>query len=657
VKDNREGRAEPRGGKEESQMYAAEMTRRRRPLSRSYYSLMQRGMIALAASLVIASNSLAQDYVDDDEEMLDPIVVTATRTETPASHTGSSVSVITADEIKSSLQSTVTEVLASVPALDVVRTGSYGSATSIFVRGASSGGTLVLIDGIELSDPSGMGRAPDIDHLTLDNVARIEVVRGPQSTLYGSDALGGVVNIITKKGDGPPSGSVTLEGGSHSSYREALTAQGGMGAFDYSVSLSRFDTDGISSADEAFGNTEKDGYSNTTFGGSFGFSLSDKVDLGVLVRYVDVDMDIDDGAGAGGDDPDHVYLVEQFVAGTKATFGLSDDRWRHSVGLSVTDFHRDDIDPGESTSYFDGQMLKGDWQGTFAINDANKLTFGIEHELEKGESTWATETDAQTTGLFVQDQMKLGERVFATVGARVDSHSEFGTHATGRAALAYAPMGKGTRISASLGTGFKAPALSELSMNPGLDPEELLAFDVGLEQRFRDDDLVLGVSLFHNDFENQIAWDDVGFTYYNTGEADAQGVEFAASFKTEFGLSVKATYTYTDATEDGAVAIRRAPHKATLRIGYRAPRGAEFGLSVAYVGETDDKDFSPPWPAPPLDVKLESYTLVGLTASCRIKEKLDIFCRVDNLFDEAYTQAYGYGTPGTTVRLGTKIAF
>jgi len=609
------------------------------------------GITAIAALLALRGGAFAQEDVDEGVT-LGEIVVTATRTETPVVEVGSSVTVITSEEIDRSLNSTVAEMLSEVPAIDVVRTGSYGSATSVFIRGARPGHTLVLIDGIELSNPIGIGRSPDINHLTLDNVERIEVVRGPQSTLYGSDALGGVVNVITKTGDGPPGGSFAFEGGSHSSFGEAVTARGRLNTFDYSISLSRLDTDGISSADEAFGNTEDDGYSNTTFSSSFGFAPSIGKHLRLLVRYVDTETEIDDGGGAGADDPDRVNLAQQFVVGAKAKLGLPDDRWRHSVGLSVTDFYRDDIDPAESTSYFDGQMLKGDWQGAFEVNEANTLTIGVEHEIERGVSTWQSESDAQTTALFIQDHAELTEGLFATLAARTDVHSEFGLHATGHAAFSYSPAASGARISATLGTGFRAPSLNQLAYNPALEPEESVAFDIGVEQQFRDGDLVLGATFFRNDFDNMIKWDIPSTNYANVRVAESEGVEIVSSIKTEKGLSVTASYTYTNATEDAGPAIRRPRNKASLRIGYRTRRGFDIGLSAAYVGDTDDTDFGTGLP-----VVLPSYTLVGVRASARINEKFEIFGRVDNLFDEEYETAYGYGTPGLTFHLGTKASF
>jgi vitamin B12 transporter len=608
----------------------------------------------LAAGMALGGSAFAREFDGDDE--LDEIVVTATRTETPVAEVGSSVTVITADEIERSRQSSVVELLRDVPAVDVVRTGSYGSSTTVFIRGAKSEQTLVLIDGIEINDPMGLGRGANLAHLTTDNIERIEVVRGPQSTLYGSDALGGVINVITKKGSGPPTATISIEGGTHSTFREAVTAAGGTEVFDYSVSLSRFDTEGISSASEAFGNTEKDGYSNTTFSGSLGWAPAEGTRINVLLRYVDAETEIDDGAGAGNDDPDRVFLSKQIIAGTKAKFGLPGDRWRQSVGLAFTNFHRDDVDPGESTSDFDGRLLKGDWQGDFVLNDTNKLTFGIEHEIEKGESTWTADSDARTTGVFVQDQMGLGDTLFATLGARTDSHDRFGTHATYRAAVSVLPAGKGTKISATVGSGFKAPSLNQLAYNQDLEPEELTAFDVGLEQRFREGDVAVAATYFRNDFTNLIKWDGsvMPGTYNNIGGADAEGVELAASLKTEAGFSIRATYTYTDATEDGLPAIRRPKEKAGLHIGYRARRGGDISMSLAYFGETDDLDFST-WPATP--VTLSRYTLVGITASCRVGEKIEVFGRIDNLLDEDYLTAYGFGTPGLTVIVGTKASF
>lgn len=609
--------------------------------------------LALGALLALAPAPVASGQEEDEE--IAEIVVTATRTATPSEEVASSVTVITSGEIQRKQQATVLEVLRDVPALDVSQSGGTGRQTSVFIRGTKSSHTLVLIDGIELNNPIGIGRGVELAHMTVDNIERIEIVRGPQSTLYGSDALGGVINIITKKGKGEPSYSFFIDGGSYKTLREIVTASGSTERLNYSVSASRLDTEGFSAASEAYGNTEKDGYGNTSFCGTLGLTSSSDFKADFLLRFTDAKSEIDDGGGPGADDPDRVNNFRQFVVGAKTHFRLMDGRWKQSVGLSLVDHHREDIDPGEFESTFDGRLVKLDWQNNFALNETSKLVFGAELESEKGSSTWQAESDAQLAGLYVQDQMKFADSFFATVGARVDIHSTFDTHATYRATGAYAFGESGTKVSATLGTGFKAPSLYQLyssSGNLGLKPEESTAWDLGVEQRLLENKVSLSITYFKNDFENLIAWAWTGpgpwdGEYQNIERAESKGVEFEASFKPTGDLTIGTSYTYTDATEAGAEALKRPKNKAGLSVNYRFLDKGNVNFGVIYVG--DRKDFG--------GVTLEAYALVNLAVSYDLTEKVKLIGRIENLLNREYEEVYGYGAPGLSAYVGVKATF
>ena len=286
---------------------------------------------------------------------VDPLVVTATRTVTPQKRVGSAVTVISAEELQQLGHVMVADALRSVAGVDVVRSGGVGRTTSIFIRGANSGHSLVLLDGVELNDPISAGNTPDLAHLTLEQVERIEIVRGPQSTVYGSDALGGVVQIVTKKGGGSMAPKLELESGSFGTYRGLLEMKGGEGGLHYALSGSHLEQDGISAAHEGLGNTEKDGYRNTSFNGSLSYEAGRNVVLGLTGRTVQTKGDIDNGAGSGGDDPNYQSEADRYFLKSFAEISLLEGRWIQTLGVSFSQHDRDlfnDTDEGSSLGFF-----------------------------------------------------------------------------------------------------------------------------------------------------------------------------------------------------------------------------------------------------------------------------------------------------------------
>ncbi len=642
-----------------------------------------KGLISILLSLTLFVSFPFSLFAQEKEVTLGKVVVTATRVETPMEEIASSVTVISSEEIERKKKTHVMEILRGIPGLDVVRTGGAGKNTSVFIRGANSEHTLVMIDGVEVNDPISPGRSYDFAHLTVDNIERIEVIRGPQSTLYGSDAIGGVVNIITKKGEGKPKFFLSAEGGSFTTFREATGISGGNKWVNYSFALSRFDTEGISTASKKDGNYERDGYENTSLSAKLGFKPMDNLGIDFILRYMDAKTELDNFAGVGGDDPNYVQKSNQFLFKTQVGLSLFDQVWSQKLGLALNDHNRDIKNKKDSQHPFDyekgrydGQLLKFDWQHHLQLHKTNALTFGLEYEREEGKSKYYWESlwgpgqsifpkkTANIKGYYIQDEIKLWDRLFATLGIRIDDHSRFGSETTYRVAPAYLIKETDTKIKGTFGTGFKAPTLYQLFApatlwgpigNKDLKPEKSKGWDFGVEQNFFKNRVTLGATYFRNDFKDLIQF-DWGQGYINIAKAKTEGVELFASAKPIDDLTLRINYTYTD-TEDkttGETLIRRPKNKIGFDLNYRFLKRGNANLGVIYVGKRDDKDFSI---SPPRRVKLDQYTLVNLAASYDISKNFQLFGRVENLLDKEYEEAKGFGTPGLSIFGGIKLSF
>jgi vitamin B12 transporter len=634
--------------------------------------------VALAQNAGSSQPSAQAKQSEESPYQIDELVVTATKVETPAKEVGSSITVVTHQQMEEQQQTYVLDVLRSVPSLDVVQNGGMGQPTSVFIRGAQSEQTLVLVDGIEMNDPTTTGRSFDFSNLTTDNIERIEILRGPQSTLYGSNAIGGVINIITKTGEGKPNGFLSLEGGSYASFRESGEVNGGNKKVRYSFGFSRQDTDGISAADEKYGNTEKDGYGNTTFSGKLSLTPASNLNIDVIYRRVDAKADMDNSGGAGGDDPNYTSDTTQNYLRTQAKFSLFSSIWEQKIGFSFTDQERDyrnDTDaahPYDSlVSNYNGRTYKVDWQNDFKIHKTNILTMGIESEEETAESNYHSESaygpydsafaekDARTTGYYLQDQIKLFGAWFTTLGVRVDDHSRFGTEATYRIASAYVIDSTGTKFKASLGTGFKAPSLYQLYSsygNQNLQPEESTGWDVGIEQSFMKEKLAFDAAYFNNDFKNLVDFNSSTYQYANIAKAKTQGLEVSASLHASGSLVFRGSYTYTDAKDKitGLDLLRRAKNKVGFDVNYSIRENGNINLNVTYVGKRADVDYSTyPYPR----VEMPRYVLANLAASYNLTKNLQIFGRINNLFNRDYEEVIGYGTPKISAFGGVRILF
>ncbi|MBI4396669.1 MAG: TonB-dependent receptor [Elusimicrobia bacterium] len=626
---------------------------------------------SLAAFLAVSAS--AANRIDDTTVSLEPLVITATRLETPERELASSVTVITRKEIEASQKSSVSEVLRGHPALDVVRTGGPGSNVAVFTRGGNSGHTLVMIDGVEAADPSSTDRSYDLAHLNVDNVERIEIIRGPQSTLYGSDAIGGVINVITKKGAGRPKFFALTEGGAYNTSRAEAGVSGGTGRMNYSVEGSRLYTGAISAQAKRLGATERDGYGSSSLSGRVGLASAENWGVDVVSRYASARSQID----STNDDPNYNVDNRQLFLRTEGRLGLRDGFWKQKAGVSITDHDRDFENPvdtlnpsSSSRDSYDSRILKADWQSDLRLHPANTLTTGVETERESAEinndsvsafgpySSKFTDKVARTNGYYAQDQIRLGESFFATLGGRLDDHDRFGSAATYRVTSAYWFHPSATKFKATYGTGFKAPSLFQLYSSFGnntLDPEESVGWDAGVEQQIAGGRGSLGATYFRNDFDRLIDYDSASSSYKNVREASTKGVELLGSFRPIQGLVLKANHTVTD-TEDkstGQDLLRRAKQKSGASASWDFGKG-DTHLGLVYVGKRDDLNFNV-YPAP--RVILASYALVNLGASYEVLPHLRLFGRVENALDKEYEEVFGYGSPGRGFYAGVKAAF
>ncbi len=321
------------------------------------------------------------------------IVVSAGRVPTAAEDVSSSVSTVTAAELERWQVQTLPEALQMLPGVHLTRNGGLGQRAAIFVRGTDGDRVLVLVDGIEINDPSSTGRRADLTMLNATDIERVEVLRGSQSALYGADAMGGVINIVTKRGEGPTSFSLLGEAGSFKTWRGAASLSGATGIVDYAVSVTRVESEGISAANEADGNTEKDGYDWTAVSARVGIAPLENLSVDLVARYTDTSADYDAGAGEGGDAEGNVADTESILLGGTIKLGLLDSTWQQAVSASVASHDREFVS-GWGNNWFDSEVAKAGWQHDVYLNDANVLTAGIEVEAEKAETDGLPEVDS-----------------------------------------------------------------------------------------------------------------------------------------------------------------------------------------------------------------------------------------------------------------------
>ncbi len=648
--------------------------------------------IFLCSSFSYAQSNIIQKTDSVGYYKLNDVVITATKTPTNTLELANSISVIDSTQISNSNYNNVFDVLKNETGISFTRQGGNGTLSNLYIRGANSSHTLVLIDGVEVNltnDPSGVY---DFSALPIDNIERVEVLRGPQSTLYGSDALAGVINIISKKGNGTPKFSLLTEGGSYNSYKAQFGVNGSLQKLNYSVALSRTGSDGFSVASEKYGNTEKDGYNFNNASALIGYRISENSEISFYSRFLKSESDNDQFGGEFGDDPTYLTNQEEFSIRGEGKIKLFDGLWNQKFGLSFLRNVRNNSYDTSSASInypfyvndyswanYDGRKYKLDWQNDFQLGKSNLLTAGLEFEIEESASEYYAFNyvpdpfspdiasvipmqDASTFGVFVQDQLKFDEGFFVSLGARLDDHNKFGSQFTYRIAPAYMLWETGTKFKVTIGTGFKAPSLYYLYDpaygNENLNPEESFGWDFGIEQYLFAQNLSIGTTFFYNKFSDMFGFDYVTFKTININQAVTKGVEIFLEAKPIDKISLKANYTFTDARDMSRNSsnfdkklLRRPESKIGFYTSYSFIPKANINAEVIWVGVREDIDFSTYQ-----RTELKGYVLINFAAHYDVFDFLRLNVRTENILDIDYEDVYGYGTAGLSFYGGIKLS-
>ncbi|MGW8705092.1 TonB-dependent receptor plug domain-containing protein [Brevundimonas sp. NPDC055814] len=642
-----------------------------------------------AASLLAAVPAFAAEVLDQQAAAPDvagragataveDVVVTANRSAQPIERVGASVTVLTQAAIEARQTPAVVELLAQTPGVSFTRNGGVGASTGVNIRGAESQHTVVLIDGVKLNDPSSTQGGFNFGNLLIGDTARIEVLRGAQSTLWGSQAIGGVVNIVTAEPTEALQGSLDAEAGA----RGTTYFRGGVGGanerLSWRLAASRYDTDGFSAFAKG---TEDDGYTNTGLSGRLNVKVTDAVSLDLRSVWSSGRNDFD----AFNGDSREYGKTQELVAYAGLNFDLLDGRFRNRIGYAHTDTDRRNFNPDNKvqTLTFDaeGQNRRWEYQGAFAFTEALNATFGLEHEKSEMKTRSPGDWDpnpafgrgeAELNSAYGQLQWTVLDGLTLTGGLRYDDHAQYGDNLLGQVAAAWALNEGDTVVRASWGQGFRAPGLYELYSEYGnltLQPEEFDSWEIGVEQRLFDR-AVVSATYFNRQADNEIRYNGCStpstdplctvngagrWGYYrNVQKTEAQGVELVGRVDVTERLSVSANYTWTDAKSasgatDGKRLTRRPQHMANFAADYAFAFGLKTGVAVRYVGETFNNDTN--------TVKVGAYTLVDLRASYPINDTLEVYGRIENAFDEDYQTVLNYGAPGQGVFGGVRVRF
>lgn len=622
-------------------------------------------MLLLSSSALIAVLATGSTANAQGVTQLEGITVySANKTPTEASKVGSSVDIITEKQLASQSRTFVRDYLEQLPGVNFTQNGPPGSTQSISLRGANAGYVKVLVDGIDISDPSATTTQAAFEHLLVGDVSRIEVLKGSQSGLYGGDAVGGVISIETKRATKLGfSQSGGAEYGAYNTFRGAYT--GGYAAADgsnVSFTVQGVDTDGFSAA--AAGH-EDDGYQNLTFSGRGEYILSPSMKIFFAARALDAENNYDGfppPTYSLGDTNDFGKTNQQ--AGRVGTeFSFFDGAFQNTLAIQGMKVERDSFSNGVSSGWFDGDRVKGEYKGVLAFNDRLSLLAGADWEQTGADNASLTSRQtADVTGVYAQLMMEPIDGLVLTGGGRIDDHSAFGNFNTYRLTAAYLVPGTETKFRASRATGFRAPSLDELYGsyafapdygNPNLDPEESTSWDAGIEQGFLDGRVKLAATYFELDTDNLILYNfscgaPGALCLTNVaGTTQRKGVELSAVTLITSGLAITTGYTYVDTELDSGDRLPRVPrHNFVVGFDYQPIDKVELNVTAKYVADTIDSN----------TLALDDYFLVSAKASYEFVPGWKAYVRGENLLDEDYQTTTGYNTPGLTVYGGLQFA-
>jgi vitamin B12 transporter len=616
----------------------------------------------LACAPLVCFGQEASPTPSPSEMESEPIVVTATRFDIPLELSPASVSVINSEDFEQKQIERVSDALREVPGLSVVQTGTAGQLTSVFTRGLRSEHTQVLLDGIPINQ--GLQGAFNFADLTIDDIDRIEVVRGPQSTLYGPRALAGVIQIFTKQGTGTPEAMVAAEGGSYDTFREWSQSDGKIGDFDYSVGASRLDTDNA---------RPNNNYRNTAAITDVGWSPDEQLRIGSLFTYSVSDT----GNPNTIFDPrpiDH-FLTERWLIGPHIDWKPT-EWWQHKLIISY-DHERQINDPNEdgfvgpTRALFERTQV--DYQNDLRPTSWLTLTSGFFYsrvnagqerpfvlQIFGPQPTFVSDHTEEVAG-FLQATLTPIENLIFVAGGRFDHFNQFGGVWTYRVAGSYKIDKTNTTLHSSAATGFSPPSSQDkiFGNNFGLKPEHDFGWDIGVRQELWENRVAVGLTYFHNDLSNAIGSNGL-FQTLNLGAAETQGLEAELRAQPIANLVFTASYTYLDAektsSEDitqlqGARLPRRPRNEVYVSASYLWWKKLRIVVEAKFVNAREELNFGGP------NFDIEDYSFVNIAAEYEVNQHVSIFGRIDNLANEHYSEVFGFPALGRAAYGGVKVRF
>ena len=604
----------------------------------------------LILSFLLSEYSYSQELDTNslNSSEIENITIRSTRIPAGAKDIGSSLYIISEDQIKARGFKDAIDAISSAPGVTSKQNGSFGGVGTIRIRGASSSQTLVLVDGVPVNDSSSPAGGYNFEYLNTSNIQSIEVLKGSQSTLWGSDAIGGVINIYTKQPESTSFGA-SAEIGSFGLKRGSADINFAGSNSRFRVSTSKTSVDGISKADEKDGNSEDDGFESESY------SMSGSIDLDSLIlkgslSYMESQVEYDSyGFATGVQDGDERSNTDEFIGSISAFFDLFDDKLQNSIFISQSDINRDYYSNGSFSFGAEGKRELIRYQGNIEVNEFNKVAFGLESEESK------VDVDESTIdGSFLLYEFRPNSKIIISTGIRNDDHEGFGSKTTRRISGTFKPSDN-LIIRSSWGEGFKVPTIFQstyfccgaTSANSSIRPETSTSYDFGFELFFNEMNSNFSITYFDQDINDQINFSFGVGGYENIDKVNSEGFEIALDYQISKLMSLYLNYSYIDSVDgNGSSLFYVAKDSAEAGLIYE-PNNSFSGSIIARYNGSESSSYG----------KIDSWIRFDVNGSYKLSGTNELYFRIENLLDEEYQQIFGYGTPERSGFIGLRSKF
>ena len=579
---------------------------------------------------------------------IENITIRSTRIPAGAKDIGSSLYIISEDQIKARGFKDAIDAISSAPGVTSKQNGSFGGVGTIRIRGASSSQTLVLVDGVPVNDASSPAGGYNFEYLNTSNIQSIEVLKGSQSTLWGSDAIGGVINIYTKQPESTSFGA-SAEIGSFGLKRGSADINFSGSNSRFRVSTSKTSVDGISKADERDGNSEDDGFESESY------SMSGSIDLESLtlkgsLSYMESQVEYDSyGFVTGVQDGDEKSNTDEFIGSIAAFFDLFDGKLQNSIFISQSDINRDYYSNGSFSFGAEGKRELIRYQGNIEVNDFNKIAFGLESEESQVDADEST-----IDGSFLLYEFRPNNKIIISTGIRNDDHEGFGSKTTRRISGTFKPSDN-LIIRSSWGEGFKVPTIFQSTYfccgatiaNSSIRPETSTSYDFGFELFFNEMNSNFSITYFDQDINDQINFSFGIGGYENIDKVNSKGFEVALDYQISKLMSLYLNYSYIDSVDgNGSSLFYVAKDSGEAGLIYE-PNNSYSGSIIARYNGSESSSYG----------KIDSWIRFDVNGSYRLSGANELYFRIENLLDEEYQQIFGYGTPERSGFIGLRTKF